>query len=99
MKVFEYFIPNAFTPNGDGLNDFFQVSALYKNITFKMVVYDRWGQLVFQSDNIDKGWDGTYGGRYCPPDSYVWIVNIGFLGKDIITQGDVVFNGTVTIVR
>ena len=99
VKVFEYFIPNAFTPNGDGLNDFFQVSALYKNITFKMVVYDRWGQLVFQSDNIDKGWDGTYGGRYCPPDSYVWIVNIGFLGKDIITQGDVVFNGTVTIVR
>jgi gliding motility-associated-like protein len=99
VKVFEYFIPNAFSPNGDGLNDVFRVFALYKNITFKMVVCDRWGQLVFESDNVDKVWDGTFGGQYCPPASYIWIVNIGFLGQDIITQGDVVFKGTVTLVR
>jgi gliding motility-associated-like protein len=99
VKVFEYFIPNAFTPNGDGLNDYFRVNGLYKNITFNMVVYDRWGQMVFQSKNIDQGWDGIYNGQYCPPESYVWVVKISFLGQDILTQGDVVFKGTVTIVR
>jgi gliding motility-associated-like protein len=99
VKVFEYFIPNAFTPNGDGLNDFFGVTGLYKNITFSMVIYDRWGQQVFASDNVDVRWDGTTGGLLCPPESYVWVVRIGFLGQDIITQGDVVYKGTVTIVR
>jgi gliding motility-associated-like protein len=99
IKVFEYFIPNAFTPNGDGLNDYFRVNALYKNISFSMVIYDRWGRLVFESDNVDKGWDGTVAGSPCPPDSYVWRVEIGFLGQDIITQGDIVFKGTVTIVK
>ncbi|MFZ4520648.1 MAG: gliding motility-associated C-terminal domain-containing protein [Bacteroidales bacterium] len=99
VKVFEYFIPNAFSPNGDGVNDFFRVTGLYKNITFNMVIYDRWGQLVFESDDVDKGWDGLAGGQVCPPESYVWIVHIGFLGQDIITQGNVVFKGTVTIIR
>ena len=99
VRVFNYFIPNAFSPNGDGLNDYFRVYALYKNISFSMVVYNRWGQLVFESDDVDKVWDGTSGGQMCPPDSYVWIVKIKFLGQDIITQGDVVFKGSVTIVR
>jgi gliding motility-associated-like protein len=99
VRVFEYFIPNAFTPNGDGLNDYFRVVGLYKNIKFKMYLYNRWGQLVFETDDIDKGWDGTSKGRYCDPDSYVWVVNVGFLGQDIITQGDIVLKGTVTLVR
>ncbi len=64
-----------------------------------MYVYDRWGTAVFESDNIDRGWDGASGGQKCPSGSYVWMVRIGFLGQDIITQGDVKFNGTVTIVR
>ncbi|MDP1622576.1 MAG: gliding motility-associated C-terminal domain-containing protein [Bacteroidales bacterium] len=99
VKVFEYFIPNAFSPNGDGINDVFRVNGLYKNIKFSMIVYDRWGQLVFKSENVDKVWDGTYKGQICPPETYVWIVNIGFLGQDIITNGDIVFKGTVTIIR
>jgi gliding motility-associated-like protein len=99
VKVFGYYIPNAFTPNGDGLNDEFRVTGLYRNISFSMYIYNRWGELVFTSDDIDKGWNGICGGQYCPADSYVWIINIGFLGQDIVTQGDVVFKGTVTIVR
>ncbi len=99
IKVFKYYIPNAFTPNGDGINDVFRVNGLYKNINFRMYLYNRWGQLVYESDNIDKGWDGTSKGSYCEPDSYVWILNVGFLGQDIITQGDIVLKGTVTLVR
>jgi gliding motility-associated-like protein len=99
VKVFGYFIPNAFTPNGDGLNDVFKVTGLYKNIIFRLNIFDRWGTEVFQSDNIDQGWNGISGGQYCPADTYIWTVQIKFLGQDIITQGDVKFKGTITIVR
>jgi gliding motility-associated-like protein len=99
VKVFLYSIPNAFTPNGDGLNDYFKVSGLYRNIDFNMMVFDRWGRMVFESQNIDHGWNGMFNGLYCEPDSYVWMVTINFRGEDIITQGDVKFKGTVTLVR
>jgi len=99
VQVFKYTVPNAFTPNGDGINDLFQVNGLYKNCTFRMIIYDRWGQLLFESENVDKGWDGTYRGQACPPDSYVWVVYIGFPDKDITNQGDVVFKGTVILVK
>ena len=99
VKVFEYLIPNAFTPNGDKLNDIFRVNGLYKNINFKMIIYDKWGRLVFESDDIDKGWDGTYGGKYCEPDAFFWIVTVNFKGQDIQTKGDIKFKGTVTLIR
>jgi gliding motility-associated-like protein len=99
VKVFEYRVPSAFTPNNDGLNDVFRVIGNYTNISFEMTVFDRWGRLVFKSDNIDNGWNGMIGGSYCNPDTYVWIVNINFLSEDIVTQGDIVLKGTVTLVR
>lgn len=99
VQVFEYFIPNAFTPNGDGLNDVFRVVGLYRNIDFSMFIYDRWGQLVFESKDIDSGWNGITGSNYCASGTYVWIVKIDFLGNDIQTEGDLTFKGTVTLVR
>jgi gliding motility-associated-like protein len=97
--VFQYFIPNTFTPNGDGLNDIFRVVGLYRDIEFKMYVYDRWGGLVFTSSDIDQGWDGTFKGKPADADTYIWIVHVNFLGEDIITNGDVVLKGTVTILK
>jgi len=99
VKVFEYYIPNAFTPNGDGLNDIFRVVGLYRDINFKMYIYNRWGQMVFESADIDKGWDGTIKNQLAEADTYVWILQVGFLGEDIITNGDVVLKGTVTLVK
>ncbi len=99
VKVFEYLIPNAFSPNGDKLNDVFRVNGLYKNINFKMIIYDQWGRLVFESDNIDKGWDGMFGGKYLEPDTFVWIVTISIKGQDILMEEDLKFKGTVTLVR
>ncbi|MDB5227233.1 MAG: domain containing protein [Bacteroidota bacterium] len=63
------FIPNAFTPNGDGINDIFKVRT---NIlrSIHLEVYDRWGIKVFQTDNIADGWDGTYKGQQATEDSY-----------------------------
>lgn len=99
LQVFEYYIPNAFTPNGDGLNDFFRVVGLYHYVNFKMYIYNRWGELVFESANIETGWDGTFNNQESPSDTYVWVVYVDFLGEDIITNGNVMFKGTVTLVR
>ena len=58
--ICEVYIPNAFTPNGDGLNDLFKVMVGGDLTDFQMQVYNRWGQLVFESKQISKGWNGYY---------------------------------------
>ena len=98
VKVFEYFIPNAFTPNGDGTNDTFKAIGLYRNIRYNMQIYNRWGEMVFETDDLDTGWNGLVRGARCPPETYVWIIHVDFLGQDIVTNGSIVLKGTVTIV-
>lgn len=67
------FVPNTFTPNGDGTNDLF--GAYGSEIaTLQLFVFDRWGELIFSSDSMDRRWDGTYKGRPAQVDTYVWKV-------------------------
>ena len=70
------YIPNAFTPDGDGLNDNFRIVGLPpENITqFNMQIYNRWGQMVFSTNNIREAWDGTTKGEVCSEGLYVWII-------------------------
>ena len=66
------FIPNAFTPNNDGVNDVFEFySAFAKNLAVK--IYNRWGELVFESIDIEFFWDGTIhnSGEICPIGNYI----------------------------
>jgi gliding motility-associated-like protein len=56
---YRFFIPNTFTPNNDGLNDVFR-PLLDGVVSFEMQIFNRWGQLVFQSNNTEYGWDGTF---------------------------------------
>jgi len=68
---FLLFIPNAFTPNGDGINDTFKPKGLgIKN--FSLEIYDRWGSLIFQSGDLSKDWDGTYKGVLIEDGVYVY---------------------------
>jgi gliding motility-associated-like protein len=69
--VTTFFIPNAFTPNGGIENEFF---TAYGNMVsdFKMSIFDRWGELMFKTESIEMGWDGTYGGKPCKQDVYVY---------------------------
>lgn len=66
--------PNAFTPNDDGINDAF--CPLASNvISFHMSVYNRWGQFMFETDNIKTGWNGIIKGEKCPAGLYVYLVS------------------------
>ena len=70
---FHIYVPNAFTPNGDDRNDYFlPVGRGLK--TFNMKVFDRWGELLFESSDLSKGWDGTFKGMPAKTDVYVWKV-------------------------
>ncbi len=65
------YVPNSFTPNGDGRNDYFQ--AYGENIVeFEMFIFDRWGQLIFHSEEMNLAWGGTYDGTPVQQDVYVW---------------------------
>ena len=67
------YVPNAFTPNGDGKNDFFVI--LGKEIVrFNLRIFDRWGLQLFSSDNMDNQWDGKYQGEIVQVDTYVWSI-------------------------
>lgn len=67
------FIPNAFTPNGDGINDMF--GAFGKNLrSLELMVFNRWGELIWSTEQLGGRWNGTYQGAESPIDTYVWKV-------------------------
>ena len=69
-------MPTAFTPNGDELNDIFAPKYnLDLDFEFKMLVFNKWGEEIFSSSDIKIGWDGTFKGVPCPPDMYTWTIS------------------------
>ena len=92
----EFYVPSAFTPNNDGLNDMlyaFKNCDDYRNFNFS--VFNRWGELVFSSKDLTSGWDGFFRSESQQIDSYAWV----------ITYFDVLYNetrlqkGTVVLLR
>ncbi|MBL0095619.1 MAG: gliding motility-associated C-terminal domain-containing protein [Bacteroidetes bacterium] len=76
IPAMSLYIPNTFTPNGDGLNDTFGVAGeAIKD--FRMQIFNRWGQLIFETSNSNERWDGTYGGQKVPMGTYVYKVSAG----------------------
>jgi len=68
---FLLFVPNVFTPNGDGLNDLLSAKGIGIK-TFELLIFDRWGEVIFMSNDINKAWDGTFKGKMCQDDIYVY---------------------------
>ena len=88
------YIPSAFSPDGDGVNDAFGVKG--KNIiSLKMKIYNRWGELVYESQQLNDTWDGTYlGNPITSTDVFVYTVSaVSIDGKPLPDE-----NGTVTLV-
>lgn len=71
IPTMSLYIPNSFTPNGDGMNETFGAYGESVN-NYTMQVFDRWGELVFQSSSINQQWDGSYKGKTAPQGSYVY---------------------------
>ena len=69
------YIPNAFTPNGDGRNEIFAAKSDQEFSEFGFWVYDRWGALLFKTNQPNVGWDGTVNGEYMQTGTYVWRVS------------------------
>jgi gliding motility-associated-like protein len=74
---FTFFIPNAFSPNGDGINDEFYGKGDFIK-TYEMSIYDRWGNLIFHTDDINTHWDGkaSHGSETAQEDVYVYVVKL-----------------------
>ncbi len=74
IPAMSLYVPNTFTPNGDGLNDTFGVAGeAIKD--FRMQIFNRWGQLIFETSNANERWDGTYAGQKVPMGTYVYKVS------------------------
>ena len=65
-------VPNAFTPNSDGLNDVFLPVTICPIKEYRMLIFNRWGEKLFESNDINYGWDGKKNGTDCPGDTYVF---------------------------
>ena len=94
-----FYIPNAFTPDGDPFNPTFKplFPVGFDPFNYNMLIYNRWGEVVFETNNLDVGWDGSYGleGRDVQPGIYTYHIHIKMPDVDKI----MVFTGHVTLVR
>lgn len=95
------FIPNLFTPNGDGNNDVFRIRSL-EIAAIRLKIYDISGKLLFQTDSrevaVGIGWDGTYGGKQMPAGNYIWEMDGTFFdGSQLSFGGERV--GVFTLLR
>jgi gliding motility-associated-like protein len=85
-------VPTAFTPNGDGLNDVFQISGLEVK-QFDISIFDRWGKLIFRSADISNSWDGKIDGQDATEGVYVYKIDA------VVNTGPVRRQGSVTVIR
>jgi gliding motility-associated-like protein len=90
-----FYIPSAFTPNHDGVNDVFLPKSKCLFTGYNMRVFNRWGQLLFESRNAATGWDGTSAGRAQPAGTYIWEL----VYKDNLTGKGTRKMGTILLIR
>jgi len=85
-------VPNAITPNGDGVNDTWVIDQIEIYPSVKVEIYNRWGELIFYAPRgYSQPWDGTFKGRQLPIDSYYYVIDLNN-GRDVVT-------GNITIIR
>lgn len=93
VQQFEVYIPTAFSPNNDGLNDIFTAKGRFIK-TFDLKIYDRWGQVIFSSTDIEKGWDGKINGKEASSGAYAYTLTATDDKNRIFSR-----NGVLTLVR
>ena len=86
-------MPNAFTPNGDGINDIVRVEGK-GFIEFQFMIFNRWGEKVFESRDQNIGWDGIYKGQLQEMEAYAYTVKVRFLDNTRKT-----LTGNITLLK
>ena len=87
-------VPNSFTPNDDGFNDVWSIPDLIPYDRARMLVYDRWGQIVFRSTGYPQPWDGKRNGKPVPEGAYYYTIDLNDVGLNLPT-----ITGSLTLVR
>jgi gliding motility-associated-like protein len=86
-------VPTAFSPNGDGQNDILYVrGAAIQKMDFKL--FNRWGQLIFETTTLERGWDGTFNGKQQEMESYAYVLDVEFIDGSTVNK-----SGNVTLLR
>jgi gliding motility-associated-like protein len=91
----KFSVPNAFSPNNDGVNDVFIPKNQCLFSDYNLTIFNRWGQLLFSSKNASVGWDGRFKNEDQPTGTYVWILSY----KDILTGKKMQKNGILVLLR
>ena len=92
---YAFFLPNSFTPNGDGLNDsFFPVGDKVSTENYSFKIFNRWGELIFSTNDFNEKWDGTYQNNPLSSDAYIWKIDLvdGSSGKEKSMKGYVLLS-------
>ncbi len=91
---FLFWIPNAFTPNNNGLNDIFKPVVLGVH-DYNFLIFDRWGEKIFETHDMNEGWNGYFKGRLCTNDVFVYKIDF----RDDVLNNVHQYIGSVTLVR
>ncbi|MGZ8569328.1 MAG: T9SS type B sorting domain-containing protein [Bacteroidia bacterium] len=89
-------VPNVFSPNNDGLNDTFRVYCT-DVASAELQIYNRWGECVYESADLNKGWNGKFKGTLCPEERYVWLLR--YTGKEAPSADYTELSGIVQLIR
>ena len=96
-------MPNAFTPNGDGHDDFFGPASVMNSFTSPTVkalrVYDRYGEMIYNSSAADAKWDGKFKGKEQPVGTYIYYIEVQYTNPDTGQPVTAKQQGSVTLLR
>lgn len=89
----KYFVPNAFTPNGNGKSDVFKIESS-EIASLRLMIFNQWGEKIFESNSQQNGWDGTYKGKQQPVGVYVYALSMTMTDGSVVNK-----KGTITLIR
>ena len=94
IEIFEVDVPNVITPNGDGMNDKFRPGEGWSGINqHNIMVFNRWGEKVWESSDFVSGWDGKQGGKFVADGTYYWVLEV-FYGTNNVKK---TYKGSLTV--
>jgi len=95
------YVPNTFTPDGNLYNNNFKpvIGSGVSSENYEFIIFNRWGELIFSTNNPNEAWDGSYNGKECQDGTYVWMLVIT-ASADVIESGErYQYTGHVNILR